>query len=183
MWNESPVHVQCMRQGVRGWCTGMTQRDGMGKEVGGGFRMGNRCTPVVYSCQCMAKPLQYCKVIIFQLKKKERKRTFKSVFEPTNKDISDTTVYFYNQFYSILQLKVFVCFLYTFDWVSMANHSTIPAWRTPWREWPGGPQPMGSQRITTEWLTLLFLHFHNPVEPLKWSLCFKTFIGCFSWDM
>ena len=24
-----------------GWCTGMTQRDGMGREVGGGFRMGN----------------------------------------------------------------------------------------------------------------------------------------------
>jgi len=22
--------------GARGWCTGMTQRDGMGKEVGGG---------------------------------------------------------------------------------------------------------------------------------------------------
>ena len=51
------IHVQCMRQGVRGWCTGMTQRDGMGKEVGGGFRMGNRCTPVVYLCQSMAKPL------------------------------------------------------------------------------------------------------------------------------
>ena len=24
-----------------GWCTGMTQRDGMGREEGGGFRMGN----------------------------------------------------------------------------------------------------------------------------------------------
>ena len=31
------------------WCTGMTQRDGMGREVGGGFRMGNTCTPVVDS--------------------------------------------------------------------------------------------------------------------------------------
>ena len=30
-----------MIQGARGWCTGMTQRDGMGREVGGGFRMGN----------------------------------------------------------------------------------------------------------------------------------------------
>ena len=30
-----------MRQGAQGWCTGMTQRDGMGKEVGGGFRMGD----------------------------------------------------------------------------------------------------------------------------------------------
>ena len=24
-----------------GWCTGTTQRDGMGREDGGGFRMGN----------------------------------------------------------------------------------------------------------------------------------------------
>ena len=24
-----------MRQGARGWCTGMTQRDGVGREVGG----------------------------------------------------------------------------------------------------------------------------------------------------
>ena len=30
-----------MRQGAQGWCPGMTLRDGMGKEVGGGFRMGN----------------------------------------------------------------------------------------------------------------------------------------------
>ena len=25
-----------------GWCTGMTQRDGTGREVGGWFRMGTR---------------------------------------------------------------------------------------------------------------------------------------------
>ena len=43
-------------------CTGMTQRDGMERVVGGGFRIGNSCTPVVDSCQCMAKPIQYCKV-------------------------------------------------------------------------------------------------------------------------
>ena len=34
----------------------------MGREVGGWFRMGNTCTPMVDSCQCMAKPIQYCKV-------------------------------------------------------------------------------------------------------------------------
>ena len=34
----------------------------MGGEVGGGFRVGNSCTPVVDSCRCMAKPIQYCKV-------------------------------------------------------------------------------------------------------------------------
>ena len=30
-----------MIQGAQGWCTGMTQRDGMGREVEGGFRMGD----------------------------------------------------------------------------------------------------------------------------------------------
>ena len=45
-----------------GWCTGMIQRDDIGWEVGGGFMFGNSCTPVADSCQCMAKPIQYCKV-------------------------------------------------------------------------------------------------------------------------
>ena len=36
--------------GCLGLCTGMTQRDGMGSEVGGGFRIGNARTPVVDSC-------------------------------------------------------------------------------------------------------------------------------------
>ena len=35
--------------------TGMTLRGGMGREVGGGFKMGNTCTPMADSCQCMAK--------------------------------------------------------------------------------------------------------------------------------
>ena len=38
-----------------GWCTGKTQRDGMGTEVGGGFRMGNTGKSTADSCQCMAK--------------------------------------------------------------------------------------------------------------------------------
>jgi len=33
----------------------MTLRDGMGREVGGRFRMGNACTPVADSCECMTK--------------------------------------------------------------------------------------------------------------------------------
>ena len=36
--------------GYLGWCTGMTQRDLMGREEGGGFRIGNMRTPVVDSC-------------------------------------------------------------------------------------------------------------------------------------
>ena len=29
----------------------------------------------------------------------------------------------------------------------MANHSSILVWRIPWKEEPGGPQFMGSQRV------------------------------------
>ena len=35
--------------GAWGWCTGTTQRDGMGREEGGGFRMGNTCITVADS--------------------------------------------------------------------------------------------------------------------------------------
>ena len=33
----------------------MTLRDGMGRDVGAGFRMGNIYTPMADSCKCMAK--------------------------------------------------------------------------------------------------------------------------------
>ena len=44
-----------MEQGAQGQNTGTTQRDGMGREVGGVFRMGNTCTPTADSCECIAK--------------------------------------------------------------------------------------------------------------------------------
>ena len=50
--------------GCLGWCTGGCDGEGCGK----GFRMGNTCTLVADSCRCMAKPVQYCKVISLQLK-------------------------------------------------------------------------------------------------------------------
>ena len=34
-----PVQVQCTMLDAWDWCTGTTQRDGMGREEGGGFRM------------------------------------------------------------------------------------------------------------------------------------------------
>ena len=34
----------------------------MGREEGGGFRMGNTCMPVADSFRYMAEPIQYCKV-------------------------------------------------------------------------------------------------------------------------
>ena len=44
------LQSDCRIQDAWGWCTGMTQRDGMGRVVGGGFRIGNTCTPVADSC-------------------------------------------------------------------------------------------------------------------------------------
>ena len=39
-----------------------------GEEGGKGVWDGDTCTPMADSCQCMAKPPQYCKVISLQLK-------------------------------------------------------------------------------------------------------------------
>ena len=49
------------------WCTGKTQRDRMEREVGEGIGTGNTCKSMADSCQHMAKPLQYYKVISLQL--------------------------------------------------------------------------------------------------------------------
>ena len=41
---------------ARAWCTGKTQKDWVGREVGGGIGMGNTCKTMADSCQCMTKP-------------------------------------------------------------------------------------------------------------------------------
>ena len=61
-WVFMTIHILFLISGVtpihflmnliikaNGWCTGTTQRDGMGREEGGGFRMGNTCVPVADS--------------------------------------------------------------------------------------------------------------------------------------
>ena len=35
----------------------------------------------------------------------------------------------------------------------MASHSSIPAWRIPWTEEPGGLQSLGPQRVGQDWAT------------------------------
>ena len=49
---------------ARGWCTGMTQQDEMGREVGGRFRMGNTwgTHPWWIHVNEWQKSIQYCKV-------------------------------------------------------------------------------------------------------------------------
>ena len=39
MWNRWPVQVWCMKQGTQSWFSGTTQRDRVGRKVGGRFRM------------------------------------------------------------------------------------------------------------------------------------------------
>ena len=46
-WGTSSLKID---DDAWGWCTGTTQRDGTGREGGGGFRMGNTCIPVADSC-------------------------------------------------------------------------------------------------------------------------------------
>ena len=43
----------------------------------------------------------------------------------------------------------------------MTTHTSILAWRIPWREEPGGLQSTGSESDTTEWLTHTHTHTHN----------------------
>ena len=62
-----------MRQGAQGQCTGMALKDGMGRDVGGGSGWGTHVHPWLVHVNVLQKPLQYCKVISLQLKKKKKK--------------------------------------------------------------------------------------------------------------
>ena len=59
---------------AQGWCTGMTQRDGMGREVGGGTGWGTHVNPWMIHVNVWQKPLQYCIVISLQLIKINQKK-------------------------------------------------------------------------------------------------------------
>ena len=43
---------------AQSWCTGKTQRDGIGRKEGGEIRMGNTCKSMADSCQCMVKTIK-----------------------------------------------------------------------------------------------------------------------------
>ena len=49
---------------AQGWCT---QRDGMGREVGGGSGWGTHVNPWLTHVNVWQKPIQYCTVISLQL--------------------------------------------------------------------------------------------------------------------
>ena len=60
-----------MRQGAQGQSTGMTLKDGMGREVQRGSGWGTHIHPGLIHVNVWQKRLQYCKVISLQLKKKK----------------------------------------------------------------------------------------------------------------
>ena len=91
-----------MRQDARGCCARMTQRDGMGRELWGGFRMGNTCTHMADSSQCMAKPIQCCKVKKKVSREKNKPQFWERLrdaaickYAHTHTHITDTTLWFY----------------------------------------------------------------------------------------
>ena len=60
----------------------------------------------------------------------------------------------------------------------MAMHSSILAWRIPWREEPGGLQSMGFQRVRHDMHTHT-LHTTSTTsheQPLSYFLSLQTFV-------
>ena len=73
---------------------------------------------------------------------------------------------------------------------AMATHSCTLAWKIPWSEEPGRPQPMGLRRVGHDWATSLslftFMHWRRkwqpttvflPGEPQGW----RRLVGCRLW--
>ena len=69
---------------AQGWCTGKTQRDGMGREVGGGSRWGTHVNPWLTHVNVWQKPLKYCKITSLQLIKINEKKRKKKMWMSTN---------------------------------------------------------------------------------------------------
>ena len=65
-----------MRQGAQSHCTGMTLRDQMGKEVGGGSECGTHVHAWLIHVNVWQKSLQYFKVISLQLKQLIKKNKY-----------------------------------------------------------------------------------------------------------
>ena len=80
-----------MRQGDQDWCTGMTLRDEMGKEVGERVRMGNTCIPMADSCDCMAKSEGLLKSLLMKMKEESEKVGLKLNIQKT-KSISSSPI-------------------------------------------------------------------------------------------
>ena len=61
----------------------------------------------------------------------------------------------------------------------MATHASIPAWRIPWTEEPGGLQSRGSQRVGHNWAISTFTFLSSSIDH-EWSENFKRGPLCFT---
>ena len=77
---------------ARGWCTGKTPRNGMGRGLEGGSGWGIHVNPWLIHINVWQKPLQYCKVISLQLIKINEKKIKKKYSQIQNKDNKFTLV-------------------------------------------------------------------------------------------
>jgi len=77
-----------MKQGTQSQCSGTTQRDGIGREVGGRFRMGEtHVHPWLIHADVWQKSPQYCKVISLQLKLIKKQQQLKTLLSLNRKEI------------------------------------------------------------------------------------------------
>ena len=70
-WNRSPAQVGCMRQVLRAGALGRPRGIGWRGRWEGGSGWGIHVTPWLIHVNVWQKPLQYCKLISLQLKKKK----------------------------------------------------------------------------------------------------------------
>ena len=163
-----PVQVRCTILDAWGWCTGTTQRDGVGRKEGGGFRMGNTCIPVADLFWCLAKLIQ-----CFRFKNKIKKK----------KKISSGGVLLFDKHLNRPSLI-------TLSEKAMAPHSSTLAWKIPWIGGPGRLQSMGSWRVGHDWATSLslftFTHWRRKWQPTPVFLPGESqgrenLVGCRLW--
>ena len=178
VWNRSPVQVGCMRQVLRagglGWPRGM----GWGRRWEGGTGWGAQVSPWLIHVNVWQKPLQYCKVISLQIKKK------RSVLSVHWKDRcwswnSNTLATWWEE---LTHLKRPWCW----ERLKAGGEGDDRGWDgwmvspTQWRRvwvnsggwwWTGRPGmlcSMGSQRVGHNWAT-----------ELNWTLSYQTFLTKF----
>ena len=103
-----------------------------------------------------------------------------SIGTPVTKDrlIQEKCMDLFNVNFTSLGLKCRVCLQWSLAWEDplgkgMATHSSIPAWRIPWTEKPGGLQSMGLQRVGHDWMTNIlhdiraFIRKWRPEKEIK----------------
>ena len=179
-----PVQVQSMRQGAQGWCTGMTQRNGMGREVGEGSGWGTH----IHLCWIHVDVWQNhynIKINKFILKKIKTKKPPEDLLDPEIKTGSPEL-----QAESLLSKPPGE--VHAYDTTLMAeseeelksswwkkvygegNDNPLPllAWKIPGTEEPGRLQSMELQRVRHDWVTSWW-RWKRRVKKLAWNSTFK----------